>query len=73
MLAGATALAARIVGYCDAWYAAVGYERQYTERRTHERLMAHLHGLLQPEELAALMAGGTLLSGESVVRAALDA
>jgi len=70
---GNDALAARLVGYCDTWYGAVGYERQYTERRTHERLMTLLCERLHPEELAALMAGGALLSEEGAVREALDA
>jgi predicted ATPase/DNA-binding XRE family transcriptional regulator len=69
---GNDARAARLAGYCDAWYRDVGYKRQYTEQRTHERLMALLNERFSADDLGRLMTEGTTLSEERAVREALD-
>ena len=70
---GNEARAARLAGYCDAWYREVGYERQYTEAKSRERLIGHLSTVLSPERLADLMADGATLSAEAALREAMDA
>jgi predicted ATPase/DNA-binding XRE family transcriptional regulator len=67
---GDLARAARIAAYCAAWYAAVGYERQFTEQRSHERLTALLDERLPPAERAVLTAEGAHFSEERAVREA---
>ena len=67
------ARAARLAGYCHAWYREVGYERQYTEAKSHERLLEHLRKALSTDQLAILLADGATLSAEAAIREAMEA
>ncbi len=72
-LSGEFARAARLAGYCDAWYRTTGQQRQFTERRTHERLGALLAAHLPPTEREALEAEGAEFTAERAARLALTA
>jgi tetratricopeptide (TPR) repeat protein len=63
--------AARLYGYCDTRLAALGYEREHTERVTHERLTALLLERYDAAELAAIRLASSELSGQSAVADAL--
>ena len=57
-LRGDHARAAILEGYADAAFARHGFEREFTETTTHDRLTALLREELAPDELARLTAGG---------------
>jgi predicted ATPase/DNA-binding XRE family transcriptional regulator len=67
---GDGARAARLAGFCAASYASIGYERQYTERRSHELLCALLDHQLTPAQRADFEAEGAVFSQERAVREA---
>ena len=68
---GALQRAARLLGYSTAWYRDLGSPRQFTEARTHERLMAILRERLTASELEALMAEGAAFTIERAVQEGL--
>jgi tetratricopeptide (TPR) repeat protein len=70
-LSGDARRAARLRGYADAWYHNAGYEREFTERRTHEMLMAVLHDHLSNAEIEKLTAEGAAWSEDRAVEEAL--
>jgi len=72
-LSGEFARAARLAGYCDAWYRATGQQRQFTERKTHERLVELLETRLPAAEREALEAEGAEFTAERASRLALTA
>ena len=63
--------AARLLGYCDASYRETGYERQHTERRTHEELLARLQHALSAAEFARLTAEGAAFGVDRAMQEAL--
>jgi predicted ATPase len=70
-LRGDAGRAARLRGYVDAWYADEGCERDLTERRTYEILLAALRERLAGSEIDALAGEGARLSEEQAVLEAL--
>jgi predicted ATPase len=66
-LRGDAGCGARLRGYVDAWYANEGCERDLTERRTYEILMAALRERLNGAEIEALATEGAQLSEEQAV------
>ena len=69
-LRGESRRGARLCGYVDAWYRSEGCERDLTERRTYEILVAALRERLAEDEIEAFAAEGAALSEE---QAALEA
>lgn len=69
-LRGESRRGARLRGYVDAWYRSEGCERDLTERRTYEILVAALRERLDEAEIEAFAAEGATLSEE---QAALEA
>ena len=66
-LRGETLRAARLVGFVDAWYRSEGREREQTERRTYEILMAALRERLTDSEIdAAAVEGSKLTEGQAI-------
>jgi predicted ATPase/class 3 adenylate cyclase len=63
--------AARLRGFVDRWYRSEGYEREPTEARTYEILMAALSEQLDDSEIEALAIEGALLSEDRAVAEAL--
>jgi predicted ATPase/Tfp pilus assembly protein PilF/DNA-binding XRE family transcriptional regulator len=63
--------AAHLCGYVDAWYGAEGCERELTERRGYETLLAALREKLDETEIARLAASGAAFSEERAVAEAL--
>ncbi len=72
-LSGELPRAARLGGYCDAWYRTSGQHRQFTERRTHEQLRLLLETHLAPDEREALEAEGAEFTAERAARLAVMA
>ncbi len=70
-IGGDLARAATLEGYADAAGRAQGYEREFTEKTTHDRLMALLAERLTPDELPRRLAEGAALSPEDAVALAL--
>ncbi len=70
-LSGEFARAARLAGYCDAWYRTSGQQRQVTERRTHEQLDALLAAHYPAADREALEAEGAEFTAERAARVAL--
>jgi predicted ATPase/transcriptional regulator with XRE-family HTH domain/tetratricopeptide (TPR) repeat protein len=66
-LLGRVQSAARLRGYVDARFEAMGYEREPMERRSYEILLAALREQLTDDEIAALGAEGALLDDKSAV------
>ena len=61
------ARAARLVGYVDLRFAALGAVRQYTEQQEYDRVREALRGAFDPDELASLVAeGGTMTEDRAV-------
>ena len=58
---------ARLRGFVDQWYASEGYEREPTEARTYEILVAALSARLGAAEIDALAAEGARLSEDQAV------
>jgi predicted ATPase/DNA-binding XRE family transcriptional regulator len=65
------ALAGRLCGYVDSWYRNEGCERELTERRSYEILIAALRKQFTKDELAVLALQGAALSEEQAVVEAL--
>ncbi|MDQ2908849.1 MAG: hypothetical protein M3R44_05785 [Candidatus Eremiobacteraeota bacterium] len=63
--------AARLEGYADARMRAAGYECEFTERTTHERLRALLHERLPAAKLDALLAEGAAWPAQNAITEAL--
>ncbi len=63
--------AAHLAGYCGAVLRSNGYEREHTERTTHERLAALLAQRYEPPELEALVARGARFAPALAAEAAL--
>ncbi|MET0530018.1 MAG: hypothetical protein ABW003_17060 [Microvirga sp.] len=56
--AGQVEQAARLLGYCDAWYRAKGITRQGTEKAGNDRLNAFLAQVLPEPMMEQLLAEG---------------
>jgi len=65
--------AAIFEGYACASFARHGYEREFTETTTHDRLTALLRAGLAPEHFQRLKAEGAALSPEAAISLALEA
>jgi predicted ATPase len=63
---------ATLEGYAEAAFARRGYEREFTETTTYNRLTALLREGLAPDELARLRAEGVALTPEAAIALALD-
>jgi hypothetical protein len=72
-LDGADRGAALLLGYCEARFADAGFEREFTERATHERLTAILYERLSSDELCALASAGASLEPRRAIHQALSA
>ena len=71
-LRGDRARAATLEGYADAAFGRHGFEREFTETTTHDRLTAILREGLKPDELARLTAEGAALTPEAAIALALE-
>ena len=71
-LRGDLARAATLEGYADAAFARHGFEREFTENTTHDRLAALLREQLAPDELARLTDAGAALAPEAAIALALE-
>jgi len=71
-LRGDVARAAMLEGYADATLRRYGFEREFTERTTNERLALVLRQGLSSEELARLTEEGASLPSHDAVALALD-
>ncbi|MGA8534541.1 MAG: adenylate/guanylate cyclase domain-containing protein [Candidatus Tumulicola sp.] len=71
-LRGDRARAAVLEGYAGAALQRHGYEREFTEATTHDRLSALLHAGLAPDELARLTTDGAALTPEAAIARALE-
>ncbi len=67
------ARAATLEGYVAAWFDAHGFEREHTEKTTHDRLIALLRERLTPAELARRTADGAALTPPATIALALAA
>jgi predicted ATPase/DNA-binding XRE family transcriptional regulator len=72
-IAGNVDLAARLGGFCAAWYASRNIRRQFTEQRARDRLDALLGSRLRPRTLERLAAEGAGLAAQTAVAEALAA
>jgi hypothetical protein len=63
--------AARLRGYVDAWYAAEGETREYTEQRAYDILVGALKQHLSHTDIERLTAEGALLDRDTAVEMAL--
>jgi tetratricopeptide (TPR) repeat protein len=70
-LGGDVRRGSRLRGYVDAWYRSEGYEREPTERRAYEILLAALRDRLSDAEIEALAGEGAALSEDQAVAEAL--
>jgi predicted ATPase/class 3 adenylate cyclase len=64
--------AAALEAYADAALARPGFEREFTETTTYNRLTALLRDGLSPDELARLTAEGAALAPEAAIAVALE-
>jgi tetratricopeptide (TPR) repeat protein len=71
-LRGNVARAATEEGYAAAAFRRHGFEREFTERTTYDRLIALLRGALSPDELDRLLAEGAALTPEAAIALALE-
>jgi predicted ATPase/transcriptional regulator with XRE-family HTH domain len=71
-LRGDRARAATLEGYADAAFGRHGFEREFTETTTHDRLLALLHEELGSDELARLSAQGAALAPEAAIALVLE-
>jgi predicted ATPase/class 3 adenylate cyclase len=71
-LRGDRARAATLESHAQAVLQRCGFEREFTEKTTHDRLTALLRDGLAPNELARLSAEGTDLTFESAIALALE-
>jgi predicted ATPase/DNA-binding winged helix-turn-helix (wHTH) protein len=70
-LRGALEPAARLMGFCNAHYAAHAQTREHLEQQGHDRLAALLHAALIPGRLQALLAAGSCWTAHMADSAAL--
>jgi predicted ATPase/Tfp pilus assembly protein PilF len=70
-LLGQTQSAARLLGYVDVQLKALGMQREPTEQRGHEKLMASLREQLSEAEIQKLAADGVAWSEDQAVEEAL--
>jgi predicted ATPase/class 3 adenylate cyclase len=71
-LLGDCGRAATLEGYAAAAFGRHGYEREFTETATHDRLIVFLCKGLAPDELARLNAEGAALTPEAAIALALE-
>jgi predicted ATPase/class 3 adenylate cyclase len=71
-LRGDRAGAATLEGYSDAAFQRHGFEREFTETTSHDRLTALLRKGLAPDERARLTAEGAALTPEAAIALALE-
>jgi predicted ATPase/class 3 adenylate cyclase len=71
-LRGDLSRAATLEGYADNAMRDVGFQREFTETTTYDRLMSLLCEKLAPDDLACLLADGAALSRETAVALALE-
>jgi len=71
-LAGDVERACRLAGYAEAALQALGFEREFAELTTHERLRACLAARLAADERERLLAEGAALTPEAAIALALD-
>jgi hypothetical protein len=71
-LRGDLARAAKQEGYSRAAFQRHGFEREFTETMTYNRLMALLRERLVPDELERLLAEGAALKPEEAIALALE-
>jgi len=64
--------AARLAGYAAAALLRLGFEREFTDRKTHDRLTSLLGERLAPLDLERLLAEGAALVPEAAIALALD-
>jgi len=70
-MAGQASHAARLLGYVDAKFKAVGYQRAHTEQWGYDKLMAALRKKLSDAEIEKLAAEGAAWSEDQAVEEAL--
>lgn len=70
-LRGEVRAAAHLIGYADARYAELGYEREYSVQWNYENLIAALREQLSEAEIDNLAAEGAAWSEDQAVEAAL--
>ncbi len=71
-LRGDRARAAILEGYADAAFARHGFEREFTETTTHDRLAALLRESLAADELTRLTAEGAALKPEAAIALTME-
>jgi len=71
-LAGDLPRAARLAGYADAALLELGIVREFTEKKTHDRLTTLLHERLAPADRERLLAEGAALVPEAAIALAFD-
>jgi cytochrome b len=71
-LGGDLSRAATLAGYADAALQRHGYEREFTERATHDRLTTLLRDNPEHDGLARLLADGAALTSEAAVALACE-
>jgi predicted ATPase len=71
-LGGAARRGARLLGYVDAQYVALGQQREPTEQWSYDKLMAGLRETLNADEIATLGADGAAWSEDQAVEEALQ-
>jgi len=64
--------AARLLGYCDAWYRTTGQQRQFTERHARGQLTTLLDRHIETKRRESLETEGAEYTPERAVRTALD-
>ncbi|MBC5806047.1 MAG: adenylate/guanylate cyclase domain-containing protein [Candidatus Eremiobacter antarcticus] len=65
-------MAAKFVGFCDAYLAELGVGREYTEQQLYDTLMPLLKSKLPAERLQACLSEGSLWGPEQAVAQALE-
>ena len=70
-LSGDARLAARLLGYVDAQFTALGMQRELTEQWGHDKLIATLREQLSEDEIAQLASEGAVWSEDEAVEEAL--
>lgn len=63
--------AARLIGYVDARFKDIGYERDFTGLWDYEKLMAALHENLSDADIERLTAEGAKWSEDQAIEASL--
>ncbi|MGB6602664.1 MAG: hypothetical protein WBE77_16440, partial [Candidatus Cybelea sp.] len=71
-LRGDSARAATLEGYADAAFGRHGYQREFTEMTTHDRLITVLHEALASDGRARLNAQGAALTSDAALALALE-